>query len=129
VTRIPMSYASVYVIPFIAILSAIVTYLFVRKTSSMLKETDKYERESNDVLVNDVVKSNLYPQIIFSVLASILVLSIGVANITNSVVFLALEIFVAIIVVLLTSTFILPGFYAKNFVRKVKRNKQKEVNN
>jgi len=125
-TRVPMSYASVYIVPAVTILSLISSFLFAKKVSELLKESDKYERESNEVLINDAVKANLYPNIVYSLIICIFALVIGLANITNSVLFLALELFIATAVVFLSGTFVLPGFFAKNFVRKVKRNKKKE---
>lgn len=127
-TRVPMSYASIYIFPAIAILSLITSFLFAKKVSVLLKESEKYEKESNDVLVNDAIKSNLYPQVVYSLGLCIFALVIGLANITNSVLFLALELFIAVATVFLTNLFILPGFYAKNYVRKVKKNRQKEQN-
>ena len=128
VTRIQMLYATFAVIPFVAIVSVIAALVYIKKAKDMFTNTQKYTKETNEVLANDAVKATLSNQILLSAVSGLALLIIGLFNICNSVLYLALAFFVAVAVVLYSNTLLLPGLFAKTFARKQKKVKQQKQN-
>lgn len=126
ITRIPVNRPTLAVIPFTVILSALTTMLFYKKAKDMITLTENYARKSNKELANDLIKENFDKILIGYSLISIGVLVVGLLNIVNSVLFMSFALFESIIAVIFTTLFILPGFFALTFIRKIKRTKQKK---
>jgi len=75
------------------------------------------------------VKQTSFNQILLCVVATVASLILGLFNINNSILFLSLAFVVAILSVLYTNIMLLPGLFAKTYVRKVKKVKAKEQKN
>lgn len=123
-TRIQMVYATFAVIPFVAIASVVAAVIYLKKAKDMFANSQKYEKESNVVLANDAVKSTLSNQILFACLSALAFLVLGIFNICNSVLHLSLAFFVAVVVIAYSNVLVLPGLFAKTFVRKQKKSKK-----
>ncbi|MBE7074494.1 MAG: hypothetical protein E7376_00720 [Clostridiales bacterium] len=129
ITRIPLTYATVAVVPFVSIISIISSFIYLRKNKELLSTTERYAKQSNESLANDTVKQTSFNQILLCVVATVASLILGLFNINNSILFLSLAFVVAILSVLYTNIMLLPGLFAKTYVRKVKKVKAKEQKN
>ena len=124
--RIQISIYSLAVIPMVAIISMIGTFIYANKIKEHLKIGD-YERKSNSILVNDTVKSGLHITTYLSVLASIVALVFTFANVISIVSHLGLTILVAVVSIAYNYVFVMPAIYALTYVRKVKKEKLKLI--
>lgn len=123
VARVPLTYSSIFVVPFVALLSVVASCLYLKKAKDTLKTTNKYDRLSNFDLADDVSQSSFKNQVLaFAVLGGAMLL-LGLVNICNSVLFMSLALFTATMCVLYSNVLLLPWLFAKTFVRKVKRAK------
>ena len=123
IARVQITYASIIVLPFVSVISVLFAFIYLRKAKAILKTTDKYDRLDNKVLANDAVKQTINAQVFVSSIAAGCALIFGLFNICNSVMFVALALFTCIACALYTNLMLLPGLFAKTFIRKVKRNK------
>lgn len=123
ITRIQLAYATVAVIPFVTILSILTAFVYLRKAKTLLASSQVYEKQNNNVLANDTAKSVAYNQLLLGCISSLALLVIGLFNVCNSVLHLSLAMIAGIVAVLYTSIMILPGLFAKTYIRKVKKAK------
>lgn len=124
-TRVQLNAYTLAIIPFIAIMSIVSTYMFTRRASNLVK-TDKYERKPNSVLANDTVAKGLYSTLFISGVGLVCSLAFALVNILNPVIWFGLAIFAGILAVLYTSLYITPAIFALTYVRRVKREKTKK---
>lgn len=127
IARVQLTYASIIVIPFVTIASLLYSFVFVRKAKYLLKTTEKYDRQSNFVLADDVTKQTLNQQVFIAASIAIGSIVIGLFNVCNSVLFVSLAIFTSIACVLYTNIFLLPGVFARTYVRKIKKQKAQKT--
>lgn len=124
VARVPLTYASIIAIPFVSVLSLLSSYLYFKKAKDLLSNTDIYERKNNFELADDIVKQTMPKQTLLFGVSAVSLLLLGLVNVCNSVLFLCLALFTCVACMLFTNIFILPGLFARTYVRKVKKSKQ-----
>lgn len=124
-SRIQVNASSLAIIPFVSILSVMVTYLFMKNAMALIK-TGNYERKSNFVVANDATKNSLTKVISIGGIAVLASLLFALLNITSPVVYLGLTVLAGIISVIYTNLFIIPAIFGLTYVRKVKKEKQKK---
>lgn len=124
VARVPLTYASIIAIPFVSVLSLLSSYLYFKKAKDLLINSNQYERKNNYELADDIVKQTMSKQILLFGVSAVSLLLLGLVNVFNSVLFLCLALFTCVACMLFTNIFILPGLFARTYVRKVKKNKQ-----
>lgn len=124
VARVPLTYASIIAIPFVSVLSLLSSYLYFKKAKDLLSSTDIYERKNNFALADDIVKQTMSKQTLLFGVSAVSLLLLGLVNVCNSVLFLCLALFTCVACMLFTNIFILPGLFARTYVRKVKKSKQ-----
>lgn len=125
VSRIQTNAYTVSLIPFITIISSLITYLFC-KNAKELSKSDKYERKQNNVLANDTIKNSLFSFCLIGVIGLISTLAFALINVCNPVLWLGLSLFVAIIAICHANLFIIPSIFALTYVRRVKKEKVKK---
>lgn len=124
VARVPVTYASVIVFPFVTIISILATMIYLKKTKELITSTDKYEKQSNFVVADDAVKQTLSKQLLLAGTSASCLLVIGLLNVLNSVLFVSIALFTCVACMLYTNLLLVPGLYARTYVRKVRKNKK-----
>ena len=127
-TRIQVNIFALAVIPMVAIIFMICTFIYENKTKEILKVGD-YERKSNAKLANDSVKSGLHITAYLTIFACIVSLIFTFANVASIVSHLGLILLVSVVAVAYNYVFIMPAIYALTYVRKVKKEKVKKEQN
>lgn len=127
ITRVKMNLVDFTVVPVVAILSAVLTFTFVKKAKETLKTSERYERKNNFVLANDVISSNIckLTKIFGAVIAGLVL--IALVNISNPVFFFAISILEGALATLYTTLFIIPAIFGITYVRRIKKEKSKKV--
>ncbi|MBE7082236.1 MAG: hypothetical protein E7378_00960 [Clostridiales bacterium] len=126
VLRVPFTYATLAVIPFVAIASVFATMFFSKKAKELINKTEEYKASTNAKIANQVTTQTLKGQkLLFAVLGGALVL-IGLFNVCNSVLFTSLAFLLGLVAVLYTNICLLPFMFAKTYVRRVKKAKKQE---
>lgn len=125
IARVQLTYASIIVFPFVTIISILAAYVYLKKAKDLLNTTTNYDRKSNYVLADDAVKQTITKQVLLAGIAGVSLLVLGLFNVCNSVLFLSLALFTCVACMLYTNLFLLPGLFARTYVRKVRKNKQK----
>lgn len=129
VTRVPLTYATIAVVPFVTIISVIASIVYIKKAKNLLANSQSYDKKDNHVLANDTANESLRSQVILASVVAVALVCIGLTNIFNSVLYLSISFLVAVASVLYTTVLLLPWLFAKTFVRKVKKTKTtKETN-
>ncbi len=127
IARVQITYASIIIVPFVTIASLLYSFIFVRKARNLLKTTEKYDRQNNFVLADDTTKQTLKQQTIIASVIAVGSIVLGLFNVCNSVLFVSLAVFTAIACVLYTNVLLLPGLFARTFVRKIKKSKPQKT--
>lgn len=127
IARVQITYASIIIVPFVTIASLLYSFIFVRKARNLLKTTEKYDRQNNFVLADDTTKQTLKQQTIIASVIAVGSIVLGLFNVCNSVLFASLAVFTAIACVLYTNVLLLPGLFARTFVRKIKKSKPQKT--
>lgn len=127
-SRIQINSVTIAVIPFVAILSALATFMFAKK-AKQLSKNDNYSKKQNYILANDAVKSNLFSTLLVSYILGIIALAFALVNICNPVIWFGLSLLAGIIAVVYTNLFVIPAIFALSFVRRVKKERVKQKNN
>lgn len=127
VARVPLTYVTFIAIPFVTIVSIVSSFIYFKKTKDLLQSTDNYSKKSNFVLADDAVKQTFDKQVVLAGISAICLLLIGFANLFNTVLFISLSLFTCVASVLYTNILVLPGLFARTYVRKFKKVKQKEA--
>ena len=125
IARVQLTYATIIVFPFVTIISILASYVYLKKTKDLLNNTNNYDRKNNFELADDAVKQTIGKQLLLAGISGLSMLLLGIFNICNSVLFLSLALFTCIACMLYTNLLLLPGLFARTYVRKVKKNKQK----
>lgn len=125
IARVQLTYTTIIVFPFVTIVSILSAYLYLKKTKDLLYTTNNYDRKSNFELADDAVKKTISKQLLLAGITGIGLLVLGLFNICNSVFFLSLSLFTSVACILYTNLLLLPGLFARTYVRKVKKNKPK----
>lgn len=125
IARVQLTYATIIVFPFVTIISILASYLYFKKAKDLLNTTTNYDRKNNFELANDAVEQTLNKQLLLAGVVGLCLLVIGIFNICNSVLFLSLALFTCVACMLYTNLLLLPGLFARTYIRKVKKNKQK----
>ncbi len=127
VARVQLTYVTFIAIPFVTVISILASFIYLKKAKDMLQSTEKYDRQSNYVLADDVTKAILNKVLVLSGVSAFGVLTIGVFNVLNSILFVCLALFTCIACMLYSNVLLLPGLFAKTYVRKIRKaKKQKE---
>ena len=128
ITRIQVSETTFLLIPLVTISSMLTTFIFVKKANNELKLAEKYKTKQNSVLANDTINKYLKPCIFVCGFALVAFMAFALANMFNPVVLhLGLALFVSVVALFYTSLFIIPAIFAITFIRKVKKEKVKQV--
>lgn len=125
ITRIQINAYSLAILPFVSILSSIVTFMYLTKTSEVLKQGN-FDRKQNSVLANEAVKASINKFAFISASAVIVFLAVALINLANPVVHLGLLALVAVVAVAYVNIFVIPAIFALTFVRRVKKEKTKK---
>lgn len=127
VARVPLTYVTFIAIPFVTIVSIVSSFIYFKKTKDLLFSTENYTKKSNFVLADDAVKQTFDKQVMLAGISAICLLLIGFANLFNTVLFVAISLFTCVATVLYTNILVLPGLFARTYVRKAKKEKQNEA--
>lgn len=127
ITRLPLNAESLVVIPFVSLLSMVMSFIYTRKVQSIAKSTADIKNVSNVSLCNDGVKKVLYGTLLISTIIALSIIVIGALNMSNAIAFLSLMLFEAILASLYVNTFVIPPIFAKTYVRKIKKEKVVEI--
>ena len=129
VTRVKINAYTIAIVPFATLFTLILAFIFVRRTKRLLATDQKYEKQSNFELANDAVMHNIKKKNFYGYLTLILALGFALCNVGNELINFGLAIFESFIVIYYTYMFVMPGFFALTFVRKVgKKQNNKSVN-
>ena len=126
VARVPLTYASFIVVPFVSIVSFVASYIYFKKTKDLLTNSETYQKQNNNVLADDAVKSTIKKQILLSGVSFVCLLICGLVNVCNSVLFICMALLTAIACMLYTNLLLLPGLFARTYIRKTKKQKPKQ---
>lgn len=127
ITRVKMNLVDFTVVPVVAILSAVLTFTFVKKAKETLKSSEKYERKNNFILANDVISNNIGKTTkVFAAVGASLVL-LALVNISNPVLFFAISLLEGLVASLYTTLFIIPAIFGITYVRRIKKEKAKKL--
>ncbi len=127
ITRVQTYQMMLAVVPFVAVLSAMLTFMFVKKAKSILKENDNFVRKSNYALADEAIKRTKKKTLLFVGLFACTLLLVALVNLANPILFLGFALVEAIIATTYTSLYIMPALFGLTYVRKVKREKTKKI--
>ena len=127
ITRIPLNTESLIVIPFVTLISVVMSFLYSRKVKSISKNSNDLKNKSNIALCDEAVRKILYGELLISTIMALCIVLFGLFNMSNSIAYLCLALFEAILSALYVNIFVMPAIFALSYVRKVKKEKNVEV--
>lgn len=124
-TRVKIYSATLAVIPFSAVISLILAFLFMRRARRMFKSNEKYERMTNYELADDAIRHDFKRTLIILASGFVALLCFAFANVNNSMLFISLSFAEALISIFYLNLLVLPAVFAMTFARKFKKEKIK----